>query len=109
MRIRSWNRAAEQLYGISADVVLGRPFADFISCDPHHPIRRRGRHRPPDLIGLVNGPATHVVQSGRTLAVCVSVMVFRRRSGARHYVAVVTDDTCLLYTSPSPRDRQKSR
>src|SRR5674476_1503775 len=24
-------------------------------------------------------------------------------------VVIITDDACLLYTSPSPRDRQKSR
>jgi len=105
LRVRSWNRAAELLYGLSADVVLGKPFEDFVSCDPHPVVRRRGRHCATEMIGLVDGPATHVVRSGRTLAVRVSLMVFRRRSGARHYVAVVTDDTEHAELAASLRER----
>ena len=29
--------------------------------------------------------------------------------GADNYTRLIQDETCLLYTSPSPRDRQKSR
>ena len=41
------------------------------------------------------------VSSGRNYAV--------QLSGEKMYVNVPWTDTCLLYTSPSPRDRQKSR
>ena len=37
-------------------------------------------------------------------------IVHRNRKNYEHYIETeVTDNICLLYTSPSPRDRQKSR
>ena len=35
--------------------------------------------------------------------------VFARPNGGQIYVEIGKKNTCLLYTSPSPRDRQKSR
>ena len=42
------------------------------------------------------------------------IVIARRDMGTSYHLSVVVDDaaqgiTCLLYTSPSPRDRQKSR
>jgi signal transduction histidine kinase len=91
LRVTSWNRAAERLYGISAGVVLGTSFGDHIRCQPHPPLDTRGRQSAPRAIGLVSGPAIHVVK-GHAIPVQVSLMSFRRRSGARYFLAVIKDD-----------------
>jgi PAS domain S-box-containing protein len=103
-RVTGWNRAAERLYGIAAREVLGTRFGDLVSCLPHPPVHRHGRRRPAEVMGLVGGPATHVVH-GRRIPVNVSLMAFRRRSGARHYLAVIKDDTERLELMASLRER----
>ena len=49
------------------------------------------------------------VATGITYNVGWSTAVDNPNSGSWTYLAGVTGTTCLLYTSPSPRDRQKSR
>ena len=39
----------------------------------------------------------------------ISSKVITGKSGSRNMLASKMYDNCLLYTSPSPRDRQKSR
>jgi PAS domain S-box-containing protein len=104
LRVTSWNRAAERLYGIAAADVVGMPFGDYVSCDPRPAVRRRGRRRPTEAIGLVDGPATHVAHSGRMVAVRVS-LVTCRRGGERHYLAVINDDTEYVELAASLRER----
>ena len=43
-----------------------------------------------------------------SLAECLPAAVAHARDNAPGYAGAL-DDICLLYTSPSPRDRQKSR
>ena len=54
-----------------------------------------------DLVGLV-----HAVDP---LYAAKAAVFARTRFGMRSVTHVVAGETCLLYTSPSPRDRQKSR
>jgi PAS domain S-box-containing protein len=104
LRVTAWNRAAERLYGLAAGEMLGTPFGEHVLCHPHPPIHRHGRRRPPDAIGLVSGAATHVVQ-GRSIRVQVSLMSFRRRGGARYFLAVIKDDAERLELAASLRER----
>jgi PAS domain S-box-containing protein len=97
LRITSWNRAAERLYRMAATEVLGRSFADAISCRRERVSRGAHGlqgHRPLDAIGLVSGSATHVVRAcGREIPVRVSALALGREEGERCYLAIVHDDT----------------
>src|SRR5678809_157366 len=52
---------------------------------------------------------TYIRKDGSRFPAIVSVTALRDALGAIiGYLLIGTDNTCLLYTSPSPRDRQKS-
>ena len=104
MRVTSWNTAAEKLYGVPAADAVDRPFSDHVSCLPERPL-----HTPsgggPAADGLANGPATHVLRSGRAIPVRVSLITFRGMLGANQYVALIRDDTDHLRLTTSLRER----
>ena len=60
-----------------------------------------------DLIQTVNDGHAELVTNFNTLVDSVNAIntLIDEKIAAQH----TTDNTCLLYTSPSPRDRQKSR
>ena len=89
------------------------------------PVMRRVRAANPDVT-LVDIPADNPPLALRTLELLHQempeaaifaigslnqphVIVNAMRAGAREFIERPTTTTCLLYTSPSPRDRQKSR
>jgi signal transduction histidine kinase len=83
---------------------VGRPFSDHVSCHPSQAEHPGNGHSPaPD--GLANGPATHVVRSGRTIPVRVSLIAFRPARGPQRYVALVQDETEHVRLTASLRER----
>ena len=64
---------------------------------PYTPFREDPRHRP--YLGVSSTPQPHIVKREPA------------RGSAPHCYIPISKSycTCLLYTSPSPRDRQKSR
>jgi len=91
LRVVAWNSAAEQLYGLRASEVLHKPLGSTISCRPRSATRLKLRPAL-DAIGLVDGPATHVLRSGRQIPVRVSLLPFRDSSDTPLYLALVQDD-----------------
>ena len=67
---------------------------------------RDGRTNP---IDTARAMAVGARQGGAGVVENVAVTAIHRRNGAVAGVATTKGDVCLLYTSPSPRDRQKSR
>src|SRR5687768_12090350 len=106
MRVTSWNGAAERLYGVPAADALGRPFSDHVSCLPERAIHTHTSNGGgPAADGLANGPATHVVRSGRTIPVRVSLIPFHGPRGASQFVALIQDATEHLQLTESLRER----
>src|SRR5665213_3775828 len=62
---------------------------------------------------LQDSKATHKKQmqnlTTSVLHPCCMEKIARYEKALKHADFIVTDEICLLYTSPSPRDRQKSR
>lgn len=104
--VAAWSGAAAELYGISSAQSLGRPFTNHVSCHPQHAHPWKlgggsndalgGDDQPNFMLeaaGLIDGPATHVVPSGRRIPVHVTVLPLRLSPGRRLYVLVVRDDS----------------
>src|SRR4051794_33277143 len=116
LRVVAWDGNATELYGIPADESQGLAFTDHVSCYPccsHTPLDRcawrNGDFDDPDYTleeaGLVDGPAMHVVGSGRRIPVRVSVLTIHPSSGERLHVLVVKDDTAHLGLAASLQAR----
>jgi signal transduction histidine kinase/PAS domain-containing protein len=105
--VTSWNAAAELLYGLPASAVLGRPFADVVSCKRDSPARESLHPLTLVSIGLTNGPATHVVPGGRELAVTVTVIPLHFRGHSEHYLVLVRDDSEYLRQAALLEERLK--
>ena len=72
----------------------------------------------PLVLDITDEPSVKQLKAMEFDTVVVAVGMDRKRYDSVHQVYVgglenvlinLSDDTCLLYTSPSPRDRQKSR
>jgi PAS domain S-box-containing protein len=99
-----WNRAATELYGITAGESIGRPFSDLVSVVPDRSLAFVGERAAnsadeddPDrslrAAGLVDGAALHVGESGQQIPVRVSVVPVRQNGDRPHYLLVILDQT----------------
>ena len=95
-------------------VVRARKFADMFRGDIAIVDKRRpgaGKSEVMNLIGDVNGKhailVDDIVDSGGTLCNAAQAIKDAGALSVRAYIThgVLSDDACLLYTSPSPRDR----
>jgi signal transduction histidine kinase len=93
LRVTAWNRAAERVYGITATTAIGQRFSDLISAEPPTQGDTLAGDSAPRAMGLVDGPATHYVGSGRAISVRVTVIPLAPASGGAHRsLAIVSDD-----------------
>ena len=76
---------------------------------PHIP--QRGRFTPFEFEGTVFSTGGYSAQYGQALSSVVDLTTWNRFDEIDAHTVGITplNLTCLLYTSPSPRDRQKSR
>ena len=94
-RVESWNPAAEQIYGIPADVAIGAALHDLVGLPTgfgEEPLRdvESIHHRPDDKLVIVRASVTHIhdVTGRRTgsVIVCADTTERRRAEDARRAV-----------------------
>ena len=88
------------------DLVIGSRFMGTLHRGAIHPVNRVANRAFSGLISLLFG--TRITDSQAGVRMVRRAALERISVAAREY-DVETDMLCLLYTSPSPRDRQKSR
>lgn len=103
LRVAAWNRPAADLYGLSSEESLGRPFTALVSCFPERTNAALATlgyatgigdatERSLRGAGLIDGPARHRVRSGREVSVNVSVLPLELSAGPRVHVLLIRDD-----------------
>ena len=105
LRVTLWSSAAEQLYGVDSETAIGRVFTDLVTCHPSLPQDMQAGNRPLEAVGLVNGPAMHVVRGRRSMPVTVSLVSSRRTPRPGDYLVVVRDDSEHLRLTQSLQER----
>lgn len=91
--IRSWNRAAEKLYGYTASEAVGKPIVDLLRVQVSEKQRMETREEL-NTVGYWKGEAIHLNKNSNTIIVFVSVAVTRNeKAQADGYVLVCRDIT----------------
>ncbi len=81
-RITYWNQAAERLYGIKADEVLGRPAAEACQARWNSPSDEAAAREALSSTGSWRGELAHLNSSGELITVEVSASLLKDETGA---------------------------
>src|SRR5665647_851982 len=107
--ITSWNRAAEQIYGYSAEEIIGKN-ASIVEQDNIKGEIRQLIEKIKQGKKVKNYETLRLKKDGTLINVSVTLSPIFNASGELVAIsAIARDITCLLYTSPSPRDGLLSR
>jgi len=86
LRVRSWNAAAEAMYGWSADEVIGKPLSNIVPADYLNEATISSLKGPQDCIWT--GEVIQNTKGGVTLNIMMSINVIRDESG--HLLGLVS-------------------